>query len=199
MSNQAQQLTMNNADVIFYPHFLTSNEASTLFTTLEHDVAWQQSEIEMFGKTIQLPRLTAWYGDEGNTYSYSGVSHTPLAWIPPLATLKIQVEAIAKVNFNSVLLNLYRDGKDSVGWHSDDEPELGTNPVIASISLGGEREFQFRHKDNPEERHSLVLTSGSLLLMQGATQHHWKHRIPKTKKEIAPRINMTFRIIYSDS
>lgn len=190
-----QTLDMPDAEVLFYADFFSIEESKSYFEILHKTIEWQQSEVNMFGKSIKVPRLTAWYGDEGNSYSYSGITHHPHTWTAKLQAIKTKVESVADITFNSVLLNLYRDGADSVGWHSDDEPELGENPVIASLSFGDTRQFQFKHKDDDSKRLSIDLTPGSLLLMCGATQHHWKHRIPKTKKEKSPRMNLTFRVI----
>jgi len=188
-------LAMPDADVIFYEDFFSSEESNHYFDVLRETIQWEQQELKMFGKSIALPRLTAWYGDEGKPYSYSGITHHPHAWTSELLEIKSKVEDVAEVAFNSVLLNLYRDEQDSVGWHSDDEAELGENPVIASISFGDVRQFQFKHKIDSKQRLSIDLTSGSLLLMRGATQHHWKHRIPKTKQAKSERMNLTFRMI----
>ena len=152
----------------------------------------------MYGQRIAVPRLTAWFGDPRATYSYSGITMTPEAWTPLLLELKSLVEPKALgTPFNSVLLNLYRDGNDSVSWHSDDEPELGTNPVIASVSLGQARTFRLKHKrDDSIPPVEIELTHGSLLVMSGALQHFWKHQLPKRKsKSLGPRINLTFRRI----
>lgn len=188
-------LTMPDADVLFYASFFSESESNRYFETLHKTIQWEQQAVQMFGKTIAMPRLTAWYGDEGRAYSYSGISHQPHAWTEDLLAIKTKVEAVAELSFNSVLLNLYRDGADSVGWHSDDEPELGKNPVIASVSFGDTRTFQFKHKEDTEQRLSIDLSNGSVLLMRGTTQHHWKHRIPKTKKAKSSRMNLTFRVI----
>jgi len=186
-----------DAEVLFYPAFFELAESDALFEELTHDIAWKQETIKIMGSDVLTPRLTAWYGDEGKSYIWSGITQHPHPWTPALLRMKERVEAAAAVRFNSVLLNLYRDGRDSVGWHSDDEPELGENPVIASVSLGATRVFQFKHKHNPDLRHQIELTHGSLLLMRGATQHFWKHQIPKTAKPTGPRINLTFRVIHA--
>ena len=188
-------LNMPDADVLFYEDFFSEEESSRYFDTLRETIAWEQQELKMFGKQIALPRLTAWYGDEGKPYSYSGITHHPHRWTPELLEIKSKIESVADLAFNSVLLNLYRDEQDSVGWHSDDETELGENPVIASISFGDVRQFQFKHKTDGSQRLALDLTSGSLLLMRGATQHYWKHRIPKSKQAKSERMNLTFRVI----
>lgn len=186
---------MPDAEVYLTSSFFSPAESDALLADLTANIAWEQKAIQFMGKQVMQPRLIAWYGDAGKSYRYSGLTVHPLPWTPTLLDMKAQVEAAANVTFNSVLLNLYRDGQDSVGWHSDDEPELGTNPVIASVSLGAARAFQFKHKQNPDLKQSVELTHGSLLLMRGTTQHFWKHQIPKTKKPLAARINLTFRVI----
>jgi len=184
-----------------YDGFFATTEADQLFEELERDIDWGQEYLTIYGKKIPFPRKTAWYGDPGCEYSYSGITMTPHPWIPPLMTIKERVETAAQaqlkkeITFNSVLLNLYRDGTDSMSWHSDDEPELGRNPVIASVSLGATRPFHLRYKFNSQYRAQMELTHGSLLLMSGPLQHGWQHQIPKTKKPISPRINLTFRTI----
>ncbi|MCC6896624.1 MAG: alpha-ketoglutarate-dependent dioxygenase AlkB [Anaerolineae bacterium] len=186
---------MPDAEVYLVTGFFSPAESGALLTDLTANIAWEQKAINIMGKQVMQPRLIAWYGDVGKSYRYSGLTVHPLPWTPTLLDMKARVEAAANVTFNSVLLNLYRDGQDSVGWHSDDEPELGTNPVIASISLGAARTFQFKHKQNADLKQSVELTHGSLLLMRGTTQHYWKHQIPKTKKPLSARINLTFRVI----
>lgn len=195
MMTEPQTLNMPDADVRFWPGFFDAATSDAYLRALTDNIVWKQEAISLYGKSINLPRLTAWYGDEGRVYSYSGITVHPLAWTADLLAIKSRVELAAGVMFNSVLLNMYRSGADSVSWHSDDEPELGTNPVIASVSFGGERVFQFKHKHDADLRAAVTLTHGSLLLMAGATQHYWKHQIPKTKKPVEPRINLTFRII----
>jgi len=148
----------------------------------------------MYGKRVAIPRLQAWYGDKGMDYSYSGIILTAKPWPPVLLELKQQVENKCQSSFNAVLANLYRDQDDTVGWHSDDETELGKNPVIASVSFGDERNFQLKHKDSGEKL-TIPLTSGSLLVMAGETQHYWQHCLPRTKKMKSSRINLTFRQI----
>jgi alkylated DNA repair dioxygenase AlkB len=188
---------MPDAEVIFYREFFTLAESDALFEELSSQIEWKQERIWFLGGERLLPRLTAWYGDAGKSYTYSNLTLHPLPWTPALLRMKERVESVAGVQFNSVLLNLYRDGRDSVSWHSDDEPELGQNPVIASVSFGAARRFQFKHKRKPELRQTVDLTHGSLLLMRGATQHYWKHQIPKTTRPVDPRINLTFRVIQS--
>lgn len=142
------------------------------------------------------PKLTFWYSDPGKPYTYSGITMIPTPWTPVLLDLKTKVESVSGVVFNSVLLNLYRDGSDSTGWHSDDESELGQNPVIGSLSLGRTRRFMLRHRFEKGLKHQLELNSSSFLLMQKTTQHYWQHQVPKTKRPVPHRINLTFRVIY---
>jgi alkylated DNA repair dioxygenase AlkB len=188
-------LPLPDADILFYPNVLTPSESDRFFTELIQSIQWRQDSITLFGRSLPQPRLTAWYGDPGKSYTYSNLTMMPTPWIPSLLELKTKVDAISGVVFNSVLLNLYRDGNDSMGWHSDDEPELGHNPVIASLSLGVTRRFMLRHRSDKALKHQVELTSGSFLLMRGSTQHYWQHQIPKTKRSVAPRINLTFRVI----
>lgn len=151
----------------------------------------------MWGRKMRQPRLTAWYGDAGSRYAYSGIELDPLPWTPLLGEIKARIEAAVGSNFNSVLLNYYRDHRDSVGFHSDDEPELGARPVIASLSLGEERTFILKHKQSKTaEPVRLRLASRSLLLMKGDTQHYWRHGVPKETRPCGPRVNLTFRTIF---
>ncbi|WP_460891179.1 alpha-ketoglutarate-dependent dioxygenase AlkB family protein [Rufibacter soli] len=191
----AQRLPMPDAEVYLLKDFLSPANATGLFEALEAKAAWRQEKITLFGRQIDQPRLTAWYADAGKAYTYSGLTWEPLPWLPELTQLRNQLETLTGASFNSVLLNLYRHGQDSMGWHADDEPELGPNPIIASISLGQERTFSFRHRQQKGLKQQLVLPSGSLLLMAGETQHHWHHQVPKSAKTLAPRINLTFRFI----
>jgi alkylated DNA repair dioxygenase AlkB len=146
---------------------------------------------------MDMPRLTAWYGDPGSVYTYSNIEMQPEPWSNLLKSMKDTISEFCKVEFNSVLLNLYRDGDDSMGWHSDDEKELGLKPVIASLSFGGERVFRFRHKSKKDLKYSVNLCHGSLLIMKGETQEFWQHSLPKTKKKVPSRINLTFRRIFN--
>jgi len=170
-------------------------ESNNLLEALLAKIAWRQDCITLFGRSVPQPRLTAWYGDLDKPYTYSGLTMQPNAWTKELLLIKDRIEPIAGVYYTSVLLNLYRTGLDSMGWHSDDEPELGKNPTISSVSFGGERVFKLKHKKNKTLSQSILLTHGSHLLMKGQTQHHWLHAIPKTQKPISPRINLTFRVI----
>jgi alkylated DNA repair dioxygenase AlkB len=188
-------LSLPNADIILYPSVFDKPESDRLLAELTQTIQWRQDWITIYGRSLPQPRLTAWYGDPGKSYTYSGITMNPAPWTPTLLTLKAKVDALAGVTFNSVLLNLYRDGTDSMGWHSDDEPELGTNPVIGSLSLGETRRFMLRHRFEKGLKHQLELTSGSFLLMRGTTQRYWQHQVPKTRRSVLPRINLTFRVI----
>ena len=179
----------------YYPAFLDEVQSSNLLKKLVDDVSWTQKTIQMYGKQLLTPRLTAWYGDHGKAYRFSGSKFDPLPWTKELYGLKEKVEEFTEYEFNSVLLNYYRNGNDSVAWHSDNELELGNNPSIASISLGQPRQFDFRHKSDHSGKYSLRLENGSLLIMKGDLQHHWEHRIPKSGKDTGERINLTFRTI----
>ena len=188
-------LGLPDAEIGYYPNFLNVQKANLLFQKLMVNVPWQQDNITVFGKTYAQPRLTALYSTNGRPYSYSNISMQPHPFTNTLKALLNKVVDVSQINFTTCLLNRYRDGRDSNGWHADDERELGINPPIASISLGAERYFHLKHKTNKELKHKILLQHGSLLLMTGPTQHHWKHQIPKTAKPIGERINLTFRII----
>jgi alkylated DNA repair dioxygenase AlkB len=188
-------LNLPDAEVIYYPHFFDKEEADIIFAELTIEIPWQQDDIRVFGKTHPQPRLTALFGNEGKPYSYSNIKMQPHPWNLLLQKIKSKVESVSDTNFTTVLLNQYRDGKDSNGWHADNEKELGTNPIIASLSFGAERTFQLKHNSDKDQKKSIALEHGSLLLMKGTTQHCWKHQIPKTAKPVGPRINLTFRVI----
>ncbi|MDC8004519.1 alpha-ketoglutarate-dependent dioxygenase AlkB [Aureisphaera galaxeae] len=189
------EIPLPDASISYYPTFFGPEEADALYEELYRETPWQQDDIKIFGKVYAQPRLTALYGSEEKTYRYSGLTMYPKLFTPTLLEIKDRVEKETGNHFNAVLLNLYRDGNDSNGWHSDDEKELGTNPVIASVSLGAKRCFQLKHKRDKKLKYKLFLNHGSLLLMSGETQHHWKHQLPKTKKINVPRINLTFRAL----
>lgn len=195
---QAEVVVMPEADVTFFRNFFETRESDDILQELLHKIDWKQDKIKYYGKEMNLPRLTAWYGDFGTSYTYSNISMDSTVWTPTLLYIKGRVEEIARVKFNSVLLNLYRDGKDSVSWHRDNEPELGKNPVIASVSFGHTRRFQLKHIRRKElGRIDVELTHGSLLIMKGTTQDYWSHQIPKSLKVREPRINLTFRTIFN--
>lgn len=178
----------------WYPCWLDGQAANAAFERLCSEVQWKQEAIGTPGGRKPLPRLTAWQGDSGAVYVYSGIRNEPQPWTPAVFELRAAVEAVTGVAFNSVLLNRYRSGNDSIGWHADNERELGDVPVIASVSLGATRRFELRHNETGIVR-SFELSSGSLLVMQGHTQAQWKHRVPKAPGEPGERINLTFRLI----
>lgn len=190
-----QQLNLLDADICYYPNFIPPKEATQMFETLCDETPWQQDDIKVFGKVYAQPRLTALYGINQKTYSYSNIEMTPHALTPILADLKQKVDQTCEANFTTMLLNYYRDGKDSNGWHADNEKELGINPIIASLSFGQERFFHLKHRTDKSLKHKILLQHGSLLVMKGETQHKWLHQIPKTARKINGRINITFRII----
>jgi len=200
--------------------FVEQGSANAYLERLLADVPWQQHEIQIFGRRVATPRLSAWYGDPGARYGYSGLQLEPLAWLPEIAELKAQVESrsveflpisaftndeesrsnracdLTSIRYNSALLNLYRSGSDSMGWHSDDEPELGDQPVIASLSFGASRRFRLKHRSRSDlDPVALTLCHGSLLVMYGDTQKNWKHSVPKSSGVCEPRINLTFRFV----
>ncbi|SHH02289.1 Alkylated DNA repair dioxygenase AlkB [Flagellimonas flava] len=189
-------LDLPQGNVIYYPLFFSMEEADQYFQVLKEKVPWQLDQIKVFGKTYDQPRLTSLFANNGKSYSYSGITMTPNTFSPELLQIKRKVEEMAGTDFTTCLLNLYRDGKDSNGWHADDEKELGKNPIIASVSFGASRYFHLRYKSDKAKKHKILLEHGSLLLMQGETQHFWQHQIAKTAKKVGERINLTFRVIH---
>jgi alkylated DNA repair dioxygenase AlkB len=189
-----QRLIDDGSILDYCPAFLSPSAADTLFQSLCNHIDWRSEAYTIYGKSVVAPRQVAWYGDEGAVYTYSGIEHLPLPWTPELLQLRQQLEQACAYSFNSVLLNRYRDGQDSMGWHADKEKELGAKPAIASLSLGQERLFKLRH-NRSKKVIDLRLPSGSLLLMHGEFQTQWQHCVPKTKKIIDERINLTFRKI----
>lgn len=188
-------LPLPDAVFEFYPNFFNKEEADLLLDKLMNETPWQQDDITIFGKKIAQPRLTCLFGNEGKPYSYSGITMQPNPWNSTLIFIKDKIEQTAEKNFTTVLANLYRNEKDSNGWHADNEKELGRNPIIASVSFGEERRFQLKHNTNPEAKMTLNLNHGSLLLMKEGSQIHYKHQIPKETKSKNNRINLTFRSI----
>ena len=187
----AETISLRDGGILDYDAaFFPAEEADALFASLRREVVWQQE----VGRGRPFPRLTAWYADAGLCYRYSGVTHRGTGWSPQILAIKQRVEAAAGTPFNSLLLNLYRDARDSIGLHADDEPELGPNPVVASVSLGAVRQFVLKHKVTREKR-TFQLAHGSLLIMAGTCQHHWLHGVPKTAVPVGERINLTFRRI----
>lgn len=191
-----ERIPLEDAEVYYLRELPLASTAEAIMKQLIEEVPWRAENIVVWGKTYPQPRLTAWYGDDGAIYTYSGIHLDPLPWTRTLINIKSRVEEIADGEFNSVLLNYYRDHRDSMGLHSDDEPELGRRPIIASVSLGEERTFMLKHKTRKDlESVRLKLASGSLLLMKGDTQHCWKHGIEKEQQPCGPRVNLTFRRI----
>jgi alkylated DNA repair dioxygenase AlkB len=192
-----EKIDLNLPDAVFewYPNFLSNETADELFQKLLDETPWQHDEITIFGKKILQPRLTCLFGNEGKPYSYSGLTMYPKPWNSSIMFLKTEIEKICNQNFTTVLANLYRNEKDSNGWHADNEKELGRDPIIASISLGETRKFQIKHNSNKEYKCNLELTHGSLLLMKEGSQIHYKHQLPKSTSPKNARINLTFRTI----
>ena len=186
-----------HGEVFFNPHFFSTQEADFLFETLQKGLSWRQDYIWMFGKQVLQPRLTALYGDPSVPYRYSGLEMHALPFSKELEEIKRRIEDYTRNDFTQVLCNFYRDGADSMGWHRDNEPVLGKNPTIASVTLGASRTFQLRPYVEKSPKISMDLTHGSLLLMSGESQHHWEHQVPKTKKVNRPRINLTFRKLFA--
>ena len=194
-SEEKTILQLPDAELIYIPNFLNRERADHFFNHLKSNVDWQHDDITIFGKTYKQPRLTALYAENEASYSYSNITMYPKALTSELLELKQEIENESQHAFTTVLINLYRDGNDSNGWHADNEKELGKSPTIASLSLGETRPFHFKHRRLKEERHKMLLEHGSLLIMKNAMQHHWLHQIAKTKKNIGERINLTFRNI----
>lgn len=195
-TKSCKHLALADADICYYPAWMSITQADASFSRLKAELAWRQDEIKLFGKRHKIPRLQAWYGDSTAVYRYTNLTMQPLPWHPHLMSLKTACEAQCCTTFNSVLANFYRHGRDSMGMHADDEPELGQEPVIASLSLGQTRPFILRHK-HTKERHTLDLTHGSLLVMRGTTQQYWQHGINKSQRPLHERINLTFRYVYA--
>jgi alkylated DNA repair dioxygenase AlkB len=197
-----ERLPLPGADVRCDWSWLPPEEADALFENLLQEIPWERHRLRMFGRELDAPRLSCWIGDPDAVYVYSRTRFEPRPWTLSLRTLRERVERSCDARFNSVLANLYRDGADSMGWHSDDEPELGAQPVIASLSLGAVRRFRLRRRlprgmrATPADTLDLRLTHGSLLCMSGATQHLYQHDLPKSAAVTTPRINLTFRFIH---
>ncbi len=189
------ELLPGDGSAVLFPDFLCESDADNYFSGLHNNTPWEQNFIRLFGKEVSEPRLSTWHAEADLPYTYSGVPRTPHPWKEPLSSLRTACEDHTGQSFNGALLNLYRTGLDAMGWHSDDEAVNGPNPVIASISLGAERRFDFRHKQS-REMISAVLPHGSLLVMSGACQTFWLHRIAKTTRQTEPRINVTFRTLW---
>lgn len=194
-ASQMQPLPLADADVCLWPAWLDGAHADALLAELRDAIPWEQHRLRLFGRVVDAPRLSCWIGDPQAHYRYSGATFAPQPWPPALHRLRERVEATCATRFNSVLANLYRDGRDAMGWHSDDEAELGPHPVIASVSLGGTRRFRLRPRQGEAPATTLELAHGSLLRMAGDTQRNYLHAIPRTRRPVAPRLNLTFRWI----
>ena len=190
-----QSFDLAGADVRL-AQFCTQVDATDWFARLHAEIPWQRHRLHLFGREVDAPRLSCWIGDASAIYRYSGTRFTPHEWTTSLRELREYLFLHCGESYNSVLCNLYRDGHDSMGWHSDDEPELGAEPVVASFSFGGARRFRLRHRHNPDLRLELDLPSGSILRMAGATQRFYRHSLAKTARPVEPRINLTFRRIH---
>src|SRR6266511_4315247 len=196
LSHQGKHIHVPDADVNLYPECFSPKESADFLYRLRSEIPWRQDYLNYYGRQVPLPRLTAWYGDPEKAYNYSHIHNRPRLWTELLRTIKTRVEAVSGAEYNSVLLNLYRSGRDSVSWHRDDEPELGDDPIIASLSFGAARVFQMRRLGRSTQQIDLQLTDGSLIVMGRGTQRFWEHRIPKTQEVVEARINLTFRYIY---
>ncbi len=193
------ELPLRDAELLIDPSWLAPARASHLMATLREGLDWEVHRIRMFGRWVDSPRLSSWIGDEGAGYVYSGARFEPRPWHPAMAELRSELRSALGIDFNSALANWYRDGRDAMGWHSDDEPELGRRPVIASISLGASRRFALKHRRDALQKLTIELPHGSLLLMRGDTQANYRHALPRTTRAVADRINLTFRQIRADS
>jgi len=193
--NPTNNILPFDGKAIYYGRIIRPDEASQYFTSFLDEIAWEHDEVNMFGKHIVTKRKVAWYGDNNFAYTYSNATKVALPWSKLLKNLKEKVEKVAGVTFNSCLLNLYHAGDEGMGWHSDDEKELGDDPVIASVSFGAERKFALKHKET-KQTCTVVLEHGSLLVMKEGSQKNWWHRLPPTKKIKTPRVNLTFRKYY---
>ena len=189
------EFDLPNAKLIYYPKFYSLENSNTYFELLKNTIPWQQDNITLFGKTHRQPRLTALYANNELPYKYSNITMHPHKFTDELLQIKNDIELLAHHEFTTVLLNFYRNGSDSNGWHADNEKELGQNPIIASLSFGEPRPFHFKHRTLKNEKHKLILEHGSLLIMKAEMQQYWLHQIPKTKRQIGERINLTFRTI----
>lgn len=189
------QFALQRADLAVDHTWLDTAAATNLFGILARDIHWERHQVRLFGREIEAPRMSCWIGDASIAYRYSGINHKPYPWPEVLLSIRNRLVRETGVAFNSVLANLYRDGRDCMGWHSDDEPELGVRPVIASLSLGATRRFVLKHRRDPGRKLAFDLSHGSLLVMRGDTQEDYRHALPRTSKPVGPRINLTFRRI----
>lgn len=196
-----QHLAANGGDALpgaelwFAPAWLPAGQADALFDQLRGEVEWEIHRVRLFGRRVDSPRLSCWIGDAGAAYAYSGTRYEPRPWPPLLLDVRRRLSCELDRGFNSVLANRYRDGRDCMGWHADNEAALGRQPVIASLSLGATRRFVLKHRHDASCRHAILLPHGSLLVMRGDTQQHYRHALPRTAKPVGERINLTFRTI----
>ncbi|MCH4823488.1 alpha-ketoglutarate-dependent dioxygenase AlkB [Gramella lutea] len=192
---EKETIDFQDGEIIYYSNFIRQENADDYLKSLLAYEKWRHDKIKMFGKEIYQPRLSQFFGESNKDYTYSGLKMNPVTFTKDLEEIRKKCNKTTNINFNVCLANLYRDGSDSMGWHADDEKELGKNPTIASVSLGAERMFHFKHKFIKTARYKIKLKHGSLLIMKGTTQEFWKHQLPKTKRQVGPRINLTFRKI----
>lgn len=192
-------LDWSDGQLQYLPQWVDAGMAEQWLRELLVRTPWTQPQLTLYGRTVAVPRQVAWYGDADARYRYSGHTHVPLPWTPLLSEIRQRLEEQVGQPLNGVLLNLYRDGRDAMGWHSDDEAALGPDPMVVSLSLGAARRLDFRRKGGSRIEHSIQLEHGSLLVMSGSTQHHWQHQIARTRKVTEPRLNLTFRLIRNES
>jgi alkylated DNA repair dioxygenase AlkB len=192
---QEQNLPLQGANVTYHPDFFSCEEADSYFEAIQRQASWRQLPIVLFGKRVLQPRLIAWYGERGIGYSYSGIHFEASGWLSALDMIRHVLREKLGHDFNAVLCNRYRDGGDSMGWHSDDELVLGAQPLIASVSLGETRQFRLRKKSDTSRSYKLDLAHGSVLIMEGDTQKNWQHSLPKVSGDCGERINLTFRLL----
>jgi alkylated DNA repair dioxygenase AlkB len=193
-NDEVVHITLPDASLSLYPHAFSATQADALFAQLQAEIPWRQDVLRIAGRQVAIPRLQCLLGEEALPYSYSGLSLSPVVFPSVLDEMRARLNKLCGRQFNAALANLYRDGCDSVHWHSDDEASLGENPVIASVSLGETRRFELRHRtDKSLAVQKIALTHGSVLVMEGGTQRYWEHRLPKDSHTVSPRINLTFR------
>jgi len=195
-SPASQRIDLGDADLCEHREAFSREESESYFNILFKDINWQSAAIRIAGRLIPIPRLQCWVADPGCSYTYSGITMEPESWSQELLQIRSRVEALAGQSFNAVLINLYRSGNDSVSWHADDEPELGPNPVVASVSYGASRPFELKHRHS-DEKIRLMLTDGSVLVMGKTLQNNWLHQLPKVRSLKDSRINLTFRRVVS--
>lgn len=190
------RIDLPDSKIDYFPDQFSAFESEDYLQWFEKQDLWKQDHIKLFGKQVLQPRLTALFGENGLTYTYSGLTMHPIPFPEDILIIKSRCEDLAESDFNICLANFYRNGQDSMGWHADDEKELGSNPVIASVNFGAPRAFHFRHKSDKNLKEKIILENGSILIMAGKTQHYYKHQLPKTAKKIGPRVNLTFRKVF---